>query len=261
MKTPPLQVSSETVTSIRKMLTALPPKPKTALTARETVHTLADDIRTALGRGYSHADIAERLATSGMKITAGTLASYLRELKTSDRKLARRPGRMHEAAVPDALDADGAGDGTTAPACGCGRSQTDAGLRPEAPSADELSEPQPGEGAPAAARELSGISGDARPERPGGSATNAGAATSLAQSTSAATAAACQVDEAADRTEEPDDPFFARDHAGGMLIDRPRGVGAESQRDRVATVPSHQTRQGPISERSSPDKPWTAQTH
>ncbi|MEI4488748.1 hypothetical protein V8J36_21385 [Frigidibacter sp. MR17.14] len=110
MKTPPLQVSIETVTSIRAMLTALPPKPKTAFTARETVHAVADDIRAAIDLGYSLSDIAEHLAANGMKITAGTLASYLRELKATDRKVTRNLDRMPEAMAQDGTDADSAND-------------------------------------------------------------------------------------------------------------------------------------------------------
>ncbi|MEI4469673.1 hypothetical protein [Frigidibacter sp. MR17.24] len=110
MKTPPLQVSIETVTSIREMLTSLKPKPKTAFTARETVHAVADDIRAATELGYSLSDIAERLAANGMKITAGTLASYLRELKTMDRKVARNAERTPVTMAPDGTDADSAND-------------------------------------------------------------------------------------------------------------------------------------------------------
>lgn len=80
-KKAPIRVSSQKLQDLRTSLRALPPKPKVAYCARDTVRALSSEILHATTLGYSLADIAEHYREHGVEISPGTLASYLREMK------------------------------------------------------------------------------------------------------------------------------------------------------------------------------------
>ena len=63
------------------------------LTKVESIHALANSIRTAQRNGYSLAEIAERLTASGLAISGSTLKNYLQQSRQTSRKkaIAERP--------------------------------------------------------------------------------------------------------------------------------------------------------------------------
>ncbi|SEO37707.1 hypothetical protein SAMN04489859_10833 [Paracoccus alcaliphilus] len=67
------------IDALRATLTALPPKAITQPTARDIITALAPELKVAIReRGYTYADLAEKLEAGGLKISASTLGSYLR---------------------------------------------------------------------------------------------------------------------------------------------------------------------------------------
>ncbi len=83
-------VSPTSISSIADSLTTLPEKAKEGYTLREAIAALAEPIRTALERGYSHADIAVILHDHGIPISPGSLKSYLPQ-KGQPKRRTRRP--------------------------------------------------------------------------------------------------------------------------------------------------------------------------
>lgn len=80
----------DTVTSIKSALEKLPDVPPSkSFSAREVVIETAEEIRQKLRLGYTHQQIAETLESAGLKITVGTLKSYLsiagNKIKTKQR--------------------------------------------------------------------------------------------------------------------------------------------------------------------------------
>ncbi|RGP35126.1 hypothetical protein D1012_21615 [Pseudotabrizicola alkalilacus] len=65
--------------AITPMLDALAPKPKASLTARDVVEMNRTAILGALQKGYNFTDIAEKMVAAGVKISASTLAHYVRD--------------------------------------------------------------------------------------------------------------------------------------------------------------------------------------
>lgn len=75
-----MTISPEAIDQLRDELQTLPPKPKSALTARDAVTVLAPEIQAARASGYSLADITKQLERHGVTISASTLGSYLRAI-------------------------------------------------------------------------------------------------------------------------------------------------------------------------------------
>jgi len=98
-KKAPIRVSSQKLQDLRNSLRALPPKPKVAYCARDTVRALSSEILHATTLGYSLADIAEHYRKHGVEISPGTLASYLREMKPA--KAGKAPIKARKHAQPD----------------------------------------------------------------------------------------------------------------------------------------------------------------
>jgi hypothetical protein len=70
-------IKQEAVTHASEFLQTLPEKPKEALSLREAVDQLRDQIRAALYRGYTYSDLAAMLSEKGIKISASTLKNYV----------------------------------------------------------------------------------------------------------------------------------------------------------------------------------------
>lgn len=72
-------VTQDDALLIGKDLEALPQKPKVTLTAHDVVALNRAAIRAALQKGYSYSDVAKIFVSKGVKISASTLAHYMRE--------------------------------------------------------------------------------------------------------------------------------------------------------------------------------------
>ncbi len=66
-------VKQDKVDEAMTFLKELPDKPKEDMSLREAVGHLRDEIKDALGKGYSYADLAKMLTDQGIKISALTL--------------------------------------------------------------------------------------------------------------------------------------------------------------------------------------------
>ncbi|MEP0914761.1 hypothetical protein NDI45_28065 [Leptolyngbya sp. GB1-A1] len=95
-------VSPTSISSIADSLTTLPEKTKEGYTLREAVAALADPIRTALERGYSHADIAVILHAHGIPISPASLKAYLPQ-KEQPKRRTRRPRKTETLPVIEAV--------------------------------------------------------------------------------------------------------------------------------------------------------------
>lgn len=81
MRKPIAKISSEALERLQTRIAALPPKAKTEHSARDALALMEAAIRDTLAKGYSVQDIAEMLAEEGLRLSAGTIAGYLRELE------------------------------------------------------------------------------------------------------------------------------------------------------------------------------------
>ncbi|WP_323010681.1 hypothetical protein [Paracoccus sp. (in: a-proteobacteria)] len=88
-------LTADQVDALRRRLRDLPPKPPTHRTAKQVVIELEADIRAALARGYTLADIARIYSELG-EVSASTLQSYLRDL---ERQQAKGPARRRRPAA------------------------------------------------------------------------------------------------------------------------------------------------------------------
>ena len=86
-------ISPEDLEKLISTLDALPPKPKEALSTRETVSGAEIAIRSALQKGYSFADIAEHFSRFRLSVRPGTISGYLADLepKPAAQKKAEKP--------------------------------------------------------------------------------------------------------------------------------------------------------------------------
>jgi hypothetical protein len=86
-------ISPEDLEKLISTLNALPPKPKEALSTRETVSGAEIAIRSALQKGYSFADIVELFAQFRLSVRPGTISGYLADLepKPAAQKKAEKP--------------------------------------------------------------------------------------------------------------------------------------------------------------------------
>ncbi|HRK65970.1 MAG TPA: hypothetical protein PKY73_00345 [Hyphomonas sp.] len=89
-------ISPEDLEKLISTLDALPPKPKEALSTRETVASAETAIRGALEKGYSFTDIAEHFARFRLSVRPGTISGYLANLEP-------KPAAQKKAGKPKAL--------------------------------------------------------------------------------------------------------------------------------------------------------------
>jgi hypothetical protein len=89
-RTSPAAIAKSAIAAASSALEALPAKPKSNWSLRETVVLLQDSIVEALSKGYTYPEVAKMLSTRGVEISASSLKSYLsaakRGAKTSSRK-------------------------------------------------------------------------------------------------------------------------------------------------------------------------------
>jgi len=88
-------VKQDKVGEAMTFLKELPDKPKEDMSLREAVGHLRDEIKDALGKGYSYADLAKMLTDQGIKISALTLKNYVPSGKRSGSKT--KPRRTRKA--------------------------------------------------------------------------------------------------------------------------------------------------------------------
>lgn len=72
-----VNVSREAVDQVGVLLQQLPEKPKEAVSLQEAVNQLQEEIRLALSKGYSYAELAPLLGERGIAISANTLKRYV----------------------------------------------------------------------------------------------------------------------------------------------------------------------------------------
>jgi hypothetical protein len=72
-----VNVSREAVDQVGALLQQLPEKPKEAVSLQEAVNQLQEEIRLALSKGYSYAELAPLLGDQGIAISANTLKRYV----------------------------------------------------------------------------------------------------------------------------------------------------------------------------------------
>ncbi len=72
-----VNVSREAVDQVGVLLQQLPEKPKEAVSLQEAVNQLQEEIRLALSKGYSYAELAPLLGEQGIAISANTLKRYV----------------------------------------------------------------------------------------------------------------------------------------------------------------------------------------
>jgi hypothetical protein len=65
------------VDQVGVLLQQLPEKPKEAVSLQEAVNQLQEEIRLALSKGYSYAELAPLLGEQGIAISANTLKRYV----------------------------------------------------------------------------------------------------------------------------------------------------------------------------------------
>lgn len=98
------------IDTLRATLVALPPKAITKPTARDIITALAPELRVAIQeRGYTYADLSEKLADSGLKVSTSTLGSYLRAAGQAQassrpaRPIRRNPGSKKAPETPQTV--------------------------------------------------------------------------------------------------------------------------------------------------------------
>jgi len=70
-------VQQSAIQQVETLLQALPEKPAEEVSARAAVLQLQDQLKAALERGYSYAELSTILAEQGINLTAATLKTYL----------------------------------------------------------------------------------------------------------------------------------------------------------------------------------------
>lgn len=93
-------ITLESIDQVRATLEELPEKPKDNLSLREAVDHLRSELSAAIEKGYSYEDLANKLAGSGIKISALTLKSYISGGKQSAGTRGRRAKSTSESSAP-----------------------------------------------------------------------------------------------------------------------------------------------------------------
>lgn len=90
-----ISVSKQAVDQAGILLQQLPEKPKEALSLRDAIDQLQEEIRDALSKGYTYADLVGLLANRGIQISPATLKRYVsmgRSKTKKTRKTAAKTG-------------------------------------------------------------------------------------------------------------------------------------------------------------------------
>ncbi|MBD3880994.1 hypothetical protein IFO70_04415 [Phormidium tenue FACHB-886] len=111
-----VNVSREAVDQVGVLLQQLPEKPKEAVSLQEAVNQLQEEIRLALSKGYSYAELAPLLGERGIAISANTLKRYVsigrgksgkgRKPSTNGRRKKATPAEESEAVSSEAAPAE-----------------------------------------------------------------------------------------------------------------------------------------------------------
>jgi hypothetical protein len=97
-----LAVSKKTIAHASSALEALPAKPKSNWSLRETIAMLQDSITEALNKGYSYPEVSKMLALKGVDISASSLKSYLASAKRSQGAVIAKGKKAAKKAAPKA---------------------------------------------------------------------------------------------------------------------------------------------------------------
>lgn len=102
-------VTNQAIDQANSLLQNLPEKPKEVMSLREAVDELQEDIRAALGKGYSYDEIAEILSQNGIEISVTTLKRYApagrgKRKTTAAKPRTRRSRKGEDDAVSDDVD-------------------------------------------------------------------------------------------------------------------------------------------------------------
>lgn len=97
----------ELIEQLRQSLVNRPPPAmkSTALSAQKIVASLTDEVRALQEQGYTYAMIAAILSASGLRISGGTLCTYMSRIKNPTSRKTKGPVRS--APKVDSLGAQG----------------------------------------------------------------------------------------------------------------------------------------------------------
>jgi len=98
-RSPSATIHQDSIDQATAQLEALPEKPKTDWSLRETIRQLQGSINAALERGYSHKEIAEMLAEQDIRISPASLKSYLADSNRAPEPAPTLKRRTHNAAA------------------------------------------------------------------------------------------------------------------------------------------------------------------
>jgi hypothetical protein len=101
-----LAVSKKAIAHASSALEALPAKPKSNWSLRETISMLQDSITEALNKGYSYPEVSKMLALKGVDISASSLKSYLASAKRNQDKAIAKGKKTVKKATPKAKAAN-----------------------------------------------------------------------------------------------------------------------------------------------------------
>jgi hypothetical protein len=110
MGLPVVWIDVEQLEMVRKELRAMPEQPLRRMRRKQAIQQLIDDLRAVAQKGYSRAEIAEKLSSIGVPITAASLRVYLqgggdkKRVPCSQRKRREVPATAasNAGATPDA---------------------------------------------------------------------------------------------------------------------------------------------------------------
>jgi hypothetical protein len=86
-------ISKAAIANAASTLEALPAKPKSNWSLRETIALLQDSIIEALNKGYSYPEVSKMLSLKGVDISASSLKSYLSAAKRGKNSTAKKTTR------------------------------------------------------------------------------------------------------------------------------------------------------------------------
>jgi hypothetical protein len=101
-----LAVSKKAIAHASSALEALPAKPKSNWSLRETISMLQDSITEALNKGYSYPEVSKMLALKGVDISASSLKSYLATAKRGQSPAIAKGKKAAKKAAPKAQAAN-----------------------------------------------------------------------------------------------------------------------------------------------------------
>ncbi|WP_150119029.1 hypothetical protein [Massilia sp. NR 4-1] len=93
--------SVKLIEQLRQSLESLPPPAMeaTALSAQQAVTMLAEEVRALQAKGYTYIMIAALLSASGLRISSGTLCTYMSRTRNRDAPKNKSKGRPTTQAI------------------------------------------------------------------------------------------------------------------------------------------------------------------